>query len=391
MTKKKRDQSSDKEESEIQTSGWIDRSVKTIHRKFPGAKGAKVPLRIVLSSSAHKDVLAHAKESTDRELCGVLLGSICQDDDGVWISAEQALRGETERQGGTHVTYTHKTWEKIYAVKDAEYPDLAILGWYHTHPGFGVQFSEMDLFIQRNFFSAPSQFALVVDPISDEHAVIANTSDGTPYLERIWIDAKEFRTQIPESIQRENQTAQSEGTSVAAPEVMDRLKQVEDRLTQVLSSSEQQRESHSRWFLMFGFFCATLLSAFIIYMVLDNLRNKVTPPKHLQMVEVPVKVNDEIMMVGMRVEGWKIPDGENLLKKMEMNAEKRALASAMAILQNPDPKEAAKALKEAAQPAAYMNIDPMFSFWWAIVATLLVLMMLVLRLFSRESRKDEPI
>ena len=36
---------------------------------------------------------------------------------------------------------------------------LKIVGWYHTHPGFGVEFSEMDLFIQQNFFGGPAQIA----------------------------------------------------------------------------------------------------------------------------------------------------------------------------------------------------------------------------------------
>ena len=44
-------------------------------------------------------------------------------------------------------------------------PDLDIVGWYHTHPDFGIFLSSHDLFIHRNFFDQPLQVAYVVDPI----------------------------------------------------------------------------------------------------------------------------------------------------------------------------------------------------------------------------------
>ena len=45
------------------------------------------------------------------------------------------------------------------------YPDLDIVGWYHTHPDFGIFLSSHDLFIHRHFFAQPLQVAYVVDPI----------------------------------------------------------------------------------------------------------------------------------------------------------------------------------------------------------------------------------
>src|SRR5260370_28351362 len=45
---------------------------------------------------------------------------------------------------------------------------MKIVGWYRSHPGFGVFLSEHDLFIQENFFSGPHQVAWVYDPHTDE-------------------------------------------------------------------------------------------------------------------------------------------------------------------------------------------------------------------------------
>ena len=66
------------------------------------------------------------------------------------------------------MTFTHETWAHIYRVKDRDHPDSRIVGWYHSHPGFGVFLSSDDLFIHENFFSAPHQIAWVYDPHSDE-------------------------------------------------------------------------------------------------------------------------------------------------------------------------------------------------------------------------------
>ena len=39
-----------------------------------------------------------------------------------------------------------------------------VLGWYHSHPAYGVFLSEYDMFIQRGFFSEEHMCAVVVDP-----------------------------------------------------------------------------------------------------------------------------------------------------------------------------------------------------------------------------------
>ena len=62
-------------------------------------------------------------------------------------------------------TYTHDSWEEITRERDRLHPDLDIVGWYHTHPDFGIFLSSHDVFIHRHFFGQPLQVAYVVDPI----------------------------------------------------------------------------------------------------------------------------------------------------------------------------------------------------------------------------------
>jgi proteasome lid subunit RPN8/RPN11 len=109
----------------------------------------------------------HALRDTSVELGGILLGLECVDDQTgqpfVWIT--QSLEAKHFENTQASFTYTHDSWEEITRERDKLHPDLDIVGWYHTHPDFGIFLSSHDLFIHRNFFAQPLQLAYVVDPI----------------------------------------------------------------------------------------------------------------------------------------------------------------------------------------------------------------------------------
>lgn len=133
-------------------------------------KPAKVKVRVstqpvmVMEAEVARKIRQHARTSMKAEVCGVLIGNTEHER----MTVEACIPGINAAQGGAHVTFTQDTWEHIYKIKDKEYPDDKIVGWYHSHPGFGVFLSEHDLFIQQNFFSNPQQVAWVYDPHTDE-------------------------------------------------------------------------------------------------------------------------------------------------------------------------------------------------------------------------------
>lgn len=126
-------------------------------------------VHIDIVDRAWDELLAHAASRRDIEVGGVLLGS----GDSSRVRVEAALPALAARGGSTHVTFTADTWAEVHRVIDERHPGLAIVGWYHTHPGFGIFLSEMDLFIHRSFFDLPFQLAIVVDPVSGERGVFA--------------------------------------------------------------------------------------------------------------------------------------------------------------------------------------------------------------------------
>lgn len=153
-------------------------------------RGRRGP-RLTIDNEVTRRVRQHARAHMKTEVCGVLIGAMDEEE----VRVQASIEALNAAQAGTHVTFTQDAWEAIYKVKDESYPDHRIVGWYHSHPGFGVFLSEHDTFIHQNFFSAPSQVAWVYDPHTDEEgcfgwidgglhrisaiAVLDNNGDGT--------------------------------------------------------------------------------------------------------------------------------------------------------------------------------------------------------------------
>jgi len=103
----------------------------------------------------------HVFSSLEAEVGGVLIGHLREDGSPLVTAIIPALEAEG---GRSRVTFTHEAWSTIHSTLDRSYPGKEILGWYHSHPGFGIFLSEHDLFIHRNFFGRAEQVAIVVDP-----------------------------------------------------------------------------------------------------------------------------------------------------------------------------------------------------------------------------------
>ena len=144
-------------------------------------KPARFPLEVAIDGEVVRTIRQHARSSSKTEVCGVLIG---QDRDQR-VQIEACIEGENAEGAGAHVTFTQDTWEHIYAVKDKKYPNERIVGWYHSHPGFGIFLSEHDTFIHRNFFSSPGQVAWVYDPHSDEEGCFGWVDGQIERLSRV--------------------------------------------------------------------------------------------------------------------------------------------------------------------------------------------------------------
>lgn len=123
-----------------------------------------------VADGVREQICNHVFSSLEAEVGGVLVGRLLSDGSPRITGSIPALEAEGAR---SRVTFTHDAWSRIHEVLDKEFPGEDILGWYHSHPGFGIFLSEHDLFIHRNFFSRPEQIAVVVDPHSGKEGVFA--------------------------------------------------------------------------------------------------------------------------------------------------------------------------------------------------------------------------
>jgi len=179
--------------------------------------GSAQPFLLVDSEVVRK-IRQHARSSSATEICGVLIG---QDKDQR-IEVTASIEGENADQAGAHVTFTQDTWEHIYAVKDRTFPNERIVGWYHSHPGFGIFLSEHDTFIHKNFFSSPGQVAWVFDPLSDEEGCFGWVNGRIERLTRIAVQDRRGGQLAEACAEHEPSTGSVKVANEAVPQIGER-------------------------------------------------------------------------------------------------------------------------------------------------------------------------
>lgn len=126
-------------------------------------------LPIYVDLDAMRDMEAHSQSDTRVELGGVMLGQQRVDAQGnPFVVITESLRAEHYHATKGSFTFTHDTWSEITRRRAEFHPDLEMVGWYHTHPGWNVFLSGMDNFICDNFFNRLLDVALVIDPCLDD-------------------------------------------------------------------------------------------------------------------------------------------------------------------------------------------------------------------------------
>src|SRR6185369_3929322 len=134
----------------------------------------------------HSGTHQHAAHDTSVEICGVLVGRWEKDNDGPYAVITEFIRCDNAAQKFAEVTFTHESWAQINREMDTKFQDLRIVGWYHSHPNFGIFLSDRDFFIQQNFFSGPGQIALVIDPVRKIEGVFEWRHGGTAPTPYYW-------------------------------------------------------------------------------------------------------------------------------------------------------------------------------------------------------------
>lgn len=119
---------------------------------------------VSVSKDALQKAVDHASKSLHKEVLGILIGRI--EDDTLII--EDAVSGEIEASSN-HVTMPGQTIARIADDILREKIQGNIVGWYHSHPGYGLFMSDLDISTQASLQQfSPYIVALIVDPSTGE-------------------------------------------------------------------------------------------------------------------------------------------------------------------------------------------------------------------------------
>jgi len=320
------------------------------YKKFPGPQDAVAPLRVYLSRSVSSEVYNHAQSDLENEIAGVLVGEAFADEQGAFVMVDAIVKADQTDKGATHVTFTQDTWIAIHAIMEKQYPKKHIVGWYHSHPGFGVQFSDMDLFIHQNFFPSPTQVALVIDPSKGQTAICFNDAGSTRYLDRYWVEGREQGLQVPEHESPANSDTQDGETSSAS------VQNLERRILQLTQMTEQMQVRVSNYLFTLIVSILLMIAGFFGYMVYESFSQRTRPPELQSMLPVPIQVGDKTVMLGVGVYNWDVPDELNAIlvqAQLERWAQEEALKQASeAKASNEAPGEQSSEAPPPSEPAS---------------------------------------
>ncbi len=216
--------------------------------------------QLQFSTEVARQIRQHARSNRKMEVCGVLIG---RETSGI-TKVEACIAGESAAQGGAHVTFTQDTWEHIYKIKDREYPDERIVGWYHSHPGFGVFLSDHDTFIHKNFFSSATQVAWVYDPHSDEEGCFGWRNGR---LERIG----EFEFVDGRGGERADATGKAEPVSIYADDEPDAADEKRSRRKPVETDDDELSKLTKIVSNVFTFLAVFILGGFFVWYLLPRI------------------------------------------------------------------------------------------------------------------------
>lgn len=171
--------------------------------------------RLFIDPEVHSAIAEHAGEDTSIEICGVLVGQWEHDDDGPFARVSNRIRCDNASSKLAEVTFTHESWAQINQEMDSKYDGQRIIGWYHSHPDFGIFLSDRDLFIQEHFFSGAGQVALVVDPVRKLEGIFEWRDGKTSLMSHYWIGDR-IQTRAASGVDAKSDTSTSSTSATAA-------------------------------------------------------------------------------------------------------------------------------------------------------------------------------
>ncbi|MEM1550297.1 MAG: Mov34/MPN/PAD-1 family protein [Candidatus Bathyarchaeia archaeon] len=128
-----------------------------------------------------KGIIRECRNHVPNEVIGFLIGMYCQ-----WNGEYFTLIDDYIPVKGAgnhyHVIMDAGAVADAIRILEKKYNDARhlIVGWYHSHPGYGLFLSDIDVTSQITFFNQPYHVALVIDPLKIKYGFFKLSTNGKP-------------------------------------------------------------------------------------------------------------------------------------------------------------------------------------------------------------------
>lgn len=129
--------------------------------------GLDLKLDVRIDAAVHREIEHFAAVDRLTECAGLLLGHVLSEGRSRVVHITAVALAADAPASRTSVEFSRGAWETMLGERDSTYRDLRLLGWLHTHAGWGVFLSESDVFLHRHFFPHPNMVAYVLDPTKE--------------------------------------------------------------------------------------------------------------------------------------------------------------------------------------------------------------------------------
>lgn len=108
-------------------------------------------------------------EGSIPEIGGFLMGKFCfsEKKQRYRVALEEFVPIVPEENTVYQLQFSTESLVRELGDMQDKYPELAVVGWFHTHPGHGLFLSKPDLTIHDGFFRESYQFAMEIDTMTE--------------------------------------------------------------------------------------------------------------------------------------------------------------------------------------------------------------------------------
>jgi len=133
---------------------------------------------LYVTEAVLSNIADHADEGylDNKEIMGLMMGSAYRDDEGEYVIVTGTATSKLD-SNEVSVRFNKESLEQLFGSIDR--CRGVIVGWYHSHPGYGCYLSDIDIKTHEGIFRKDIGFAIVVDP-ADSTIIAFQCVDGEP-------------------------------------------------------------------------------------------------------------------------------------------------------------------------------------------------------------------